>query len=242
MCRQLIADANGHFGHAGAVVIDESAFAKNGDMSAGVARQWNGRLGKIDNSQVGAFVAVARDGVAALVEGELYVPEEWFVEPQRCLDAGIPDDIEFRTKGEMALTMIHRLRQGLRFAYTAFDACYGHLPWLLRELEGGGEIFLAEVHSDQTIYLCDPAPAVRECQTAKGRAPRRLETQTLPLTVMAWAEGQPPSRWRQLSLREGEKGDVIADYLTQRCGCGMARKPGRVAGISWCVGRLTTRN
>ncbi|MGB4949060.1 MAG: IS701 family transposase, partial [Rhizobiaceae bacterium] len=215
--RQLISDANAHFGHAAALVIDESAFAKKGEMSAGVARQWNGRLGKTDNSQVGVFAAVARDGVAALVEGELYVPEEWFAEPERCLDAGIPEDIEFRTKGEMALTMIHRLRgEGLRFAYTAFDAGYGHLPWLLRELEGDGEIFLAEVHSDQAIYLCDPAPVVPARQSAKGRAPRSLQAQTASLTVMTWAAAQPPSRWRRLSVREGEKGEVIADYLTQR--------------------------
>lgn len=215
--RQLIADANAHFGHAGALVIDESAFAKKGDMSAGVARQWNGRLGKTDNSQVGVFAAVARDGVAALVEGELYVPEEWFAEPERCRDAGIPEAIEFRTKGEMALTMIHRLRQeGLRFAYTAFDAGYGHLPWLLRELEGDGEIFLAEVHSDQAIYPFDPAPAMPERQSARGRAPRSLQAQAASLTGMAWAASQPPSRWRRLSVREGEKGDVIADYLTQR--------------------------
>jgi len=215
--RQLIADANAHFGHAGALVIDESAFAKKGDMSAGVARQWNGRLGKTDNSQVGVFAAVARDGVAALVEGELYVPEEWFAEPERCRDAGVPEDIEFRTKGEMALTMVRRLRsEGLRFAYTAFDAGYGHLPWLLRELEGDGEIFLAEVHSDQAIYPSDPAPAVPERQSARGRAPHSLQAQAASLTVMAWAASQPPSRWRRLSVREGEKGDVIADYLTQR--------------------------
>ena len=215
--RQLIADANAHFGHAGALVIDESAFAKKGDMSAGVARQWNGRLGKTDNSHVGVFAAMARGGVAALVEGELYVPEEWFAEPQRCRDAGMPEDIEFRTKGEMALSMIHRLRsEGLRFAYTAFDAGYGHLPWLLRELEGDGEVFLAEVHSDQAIYLCNPAPAVPERQSAKGRAPRSLQAQTDSLTVTAWAAAQPPSRWRRLSVREGEKGEVIADYLTQR--------------------------
>ncbi len=56
--QQLIADANNHFGYASALVIDESAFAKKGEMSAGVARQWNGRLGKTDNSQVGVFAAV----------------------------------------------------------------------------------------------------------------------------------------------------------------------------------------
>ncbi|MBK9705039.1 MAG: transposase [Betaproteobacteria bacterium] len=74
-----------------ALVIDESGFAKKGEMSAGVARQWNGRLGKTDNSQVGVFAAVVRDRVAALVEGELYVPEEWFADPQRCREAGIPE-------------------------------------------------------------------------------------------------------------------------------------------------------
>lgn len=215
--RQLIADANAHFGHASALVIDESAFAKKGEMSAGVARQWNGRLGKTDNSQVGVFAAVVRDRVAALVEGELYVPEEWFDDPARCKDAGIPEGMEFRTKGAMALAMIHRLRrEGLRFAYTAFDAGYGHLPWLLRALEDEGETFLAEVHSDQAIHLADPAPAVPARQSAKGKAPCRLQAQTAPLTVTAWATAQPVSRWRRLTVREGEKGDVVADYLTER--------------------------
>jgi SRSO17 transposase len=215
--RQLIADANTHFGYTSALVIDESAFAKKGKMSAGVARQWNGRLGKTDNSQVGVFVAVVRDRVAALVEGELYVPEEWFADATRCEDAGFPEGLEFRTKGERALTMIHRLRrEGLRFAHVVFDAGYGHLPWLLRALEDERETFLAEVHSDQAIYLSDPAPTVPARQSPKGRAPRRLQAQALPLTVTAWAAAQPASRWCRLSVREGEKGEVVADYLKQR--------------------------
>ena len=215
--RQLIADAHLHFGHACALVIDESAFAKKGEMSVGVARQWNGRLGKTDNSQVGVFAAMARDGVSALVEGELYVPEGWFADPARCREAGIPEDTAFRTKGEMARAMIHRLRrEGLSFAYTVFDAGYGHLPWLLRALDGERETFLAEVHSDQAIYLADPAPAVPDRISVRGKVPSRLQAQTPPLTVTAWAHAQAPSRWRRLSVREGEKGEVVADYLKQR--------------------------
>jgi SRSO17 transposase len=151
------------------------------------------------------------------VDGELFVPEIWFDDPARCQEAGMPDGLEFRTKGEMALDMIYRLRrEGLRFAYTAFDAGYGHLPWLLRALDDEREIFLAEVHSDQAIYLTDPAPAVPQRQSTRGKAPSRLQAQAAPLTVTAWAAAQPPSRWRRLAVREGEKGDVVADYLTGR--------------------------
>lgn len=217
MRRQLIADANAHFGAACALVIDESAFAKKGEMSAGVARQWNGRLGKTDNSQVGVFAAVVRDRVAALIEGELYIPEEWLAEPARCREAGIAEGTEFRTKGEMALEMIHRLRrEGLRFAYVVFDGGYGHLPWLLRALDGEHETFLAQVHSDQTIYLADPAPAVPARQSAQGKAPSRLQAQALPLTVASAAAAPPASRWRALSVHEGGKGDLVADYLRER--------------------------
>lgn len=215
--RQLIADANAHFGHTSALVIDESAFGKKGAHSAGVARQWNGRLGKTDNSQVGVFATVTRNRIAAIVDGELYIPEDWFADQARCAAAGIPDDQRFATKGEMALAMIRRLRQeGLCFTYTAFDAGYGHLPWLLRALEDDGETFLAEVHADQIVYRGDPSPFLPERRSSKGRAPTRLQAQRLPLTVSAWAELQLPSCWRRLSVRDGEKGAVVADYLTGR--------------------------
>ena len=97
-----------------------------------------------------------------------------------------------------------------------FDAGYGHLPWLLSELDGEGEIFLAEVHADQTIFLADPKPMVPERVSSRGKIPCRLKAQTSSQTVTAWAETQPASAWRRLSVRTGEKGDVVAEYLTQR--------------------------
>ncbi len=215
--QQLIRDANACFGHASALVIDESACGKKGDKSAGVERQWNGRLGKVENSQVGVFAALTREGVSALVEGELFVPEKWFADRARCAEAGIPATQEFRTKGEMALDMVWRLRrEGLHFSCVVLDGGYGHLPWLLRALADEGEVFLAEVHSDQTIYLTNPQPAVPARLSGKGKAPSRLDSDVPPMTVAAWAAAQPALAWERLSVREGEKGFVVADYLTHR--------------------------
>lgn len=186
--QQLIVDANAHFGRGAALVFDESAFAKKGDKSVGVARQWNGRLGKTENSQVGVFAALVRDRACALVDGELFVPEHWF------------DD----------------RREGLRYSHVVFDAGYGHLPWLLNDLDDEGETFLAEIHADQGIYLENPQPAIPERASPRGKAPKNLRAQTEIQTVTDWARAQPESAWRRLAVRAGEKGEVIAEYLTRR--------------------------
>lgn len=215
--RQLITDANTQFGHGAALVFDETAFAKKGNKSVGVARQWNGRLGKTENSQVGVFAALVRDRACALVDGELFVSEHWFDDPVRCQEAGIPEGLEFRTKGEIALALLLRLRrEGLHYSHVVFDAGYGHLPWLLNELDDEGETFLAEIHADQSIYLEDPQPAIPERTSPRGKAPTTLLAQTANQTVSDWAQAQPEQAWRRLSVRSGEKGDVTAEYLTQR--------------------------
>lgn len=216
--RQLVADANVHFGYASGLLIGESGFAKKGELSAGVARQCNGRLGKTDNCQVGVFAAVAQDGVASLVDSELYLPAAWSNDAARCEAAGVPEDRRaFRTKGEIALERVRRLRRdGLHFSFVAFDGGCGHLPWLLWELDGEGETSLAEVHSNRAIFLDDPAPAVPDGRSSKGRARRRLCTASSPVSVAAWTAAQPTEQWRRLSIRDGEKGEVMADYLTRR--------------------------
>ena len=215
--QQLIADANAQFGHGAALVFDESAFAKKGDKSVGVARQWNGRLGKTENSQVGVFAALVRDRACALVDGELFVPEHWFDDRARCRAAGMPEELAFRTKGEIALALLLRLRRdGLHYSHVVFDAGYGHLPWLLNDLDDEGETFLAEIHADQGIYLENPLPTLPVRTSPRGKAPTTLRAQTPAQTVTDWACAQPASAWRRLSVRSGEKGDVVAEYLTRR--------------------------
>ena len=104
----------------------------------------------------------------------------------------------------------------MRFGFTVFDGGYGHLPWLLRALDDERETFLAEVHSDQAIYLTKPSPAVPQRVLAKGKEPCRLQAQIAPLSVADWSVAQPPSRWRRLSVREADKGHVVAEYLSER--------------------------
>ncbi len=97
-----------------------------------------------------------------------------------------------------------------------FDAGYGHLPWLLTALDDEREVFLAEAHSDQTIYLADPCPIIPERRSAKGKAPTLLAAQVAPMKGSQWAAAQPASAWRRMTMREGEKGAIIAEYLTRR--------------------------
>jgi len=125
--RQLLVDANAHFGYPSALLLDESAFEKKGRMSAGVARQWNGRLGKVDNCQVGVFAAVTRDGVAGVVDADLCLPETWAKDATRCEAVGVPEAAQaFRTKGEIALDMVMRLRrEGLHFFFSPLMAASG---------------------------------------------------------------------------------------------------------------------
>lgn len=216
--RQVAIEAQAHFPKGGrALVIDESGFAKKGECSAAVARQWNGRLGKVDNCQVGVFAALAHGETASLVDAELFLTEEWAADTGRCIDAGIPEDARvYRSKAEIALGMIRRARRnGLSFDWVAADGGYGHLPWFLTELDDEGERFLVDVHSDQTIYLQDPAPRVPQRQ-GKGRTPTRPISETAPIRVDHWVATQPLDAWRRMKLRDGEKGEVLAEFLTRR--------------------------
>lgn len=216
--RQVAAEAQTHFPKGGrALVIDESGFAKKGECSAGVARQWNGRLGKVDNSQVGVFAALAHGETACLIDAELFLPEHWATDAARCAEVGIPEEARvYRSKTEIALGMIRRARHhGLAFDWVAADGGYGKEPWFLEALDDDDERFLVDVHSNQMIHLADPAPHV-PARRGRGRTPTRPVTEFAPTRVDTWAAAQPAMAWRRMKLRDGEKGEVLAEFLTCR--------------------------
>jgi len=216
--RQVAIEAQAYFPKGGrALVIDESGFAKKGECSAGVARQWNDRLGKVDNSQAGVFAALTHGETACLIDAELFLPEHWATDNARCAEAGIPEEARvYRSKTEMALGMIRRARRhGLSFDWVAADGGYGKQPWFLDALDDDGERFLVDVHADRTIYLADPAPRIPE-RRGRGRTPARPVTEAAPTRVDHWAAAQPAAAWRRMKLRDGEKGEVLAEFLTGR--------------------------
>ena len=120
------------------LAVDETGFLKKGTKSAGVARQYTGTAGRIENAQVGVFLAyAASDGSRALIDRELYLPEKWTADRDRCRAAGIGDEVAFATKPKLAQDMLERaVKAGVPFAWVAADEVYGQNPGLRDWLEG----------------------------------------------------------------------------------------------------------
>ena len=138
--RDLVRDyAMEHFADPrGVLIADPTGFAKKGRKSAGVQRQYSGTLGRIDNCQIGTFLAYANpSGDRVLIDRELYVPEHsWFGDRDRCAEAGIPADLEFTTRPQQAAAMIGRaLEAGVPFAWFVADEEFGQNPGLCAFLE-----------------------------------------------------------------------------------------------------------
>jgi len=206
-------------GNESCLLLDESGFGKKGAHSVGVARQWNGRLGKVDNCQVGVFAALGRGSLATLIDYRLYLPEKWCEDKQRCEKLGIPESYQqFKTKSELALEMVkYQRHQGIRFAWVGADGGYGKEPAFLRGLDDRGETFVVDVHKDQLIYLEDPQPVIPEKKNnTRGKAPSRYQAQTPAIRVDDWKETQLEDTWQRIKLRDSTKGELIVEILHQR--------------------------
>ena len=212
-------DADGLLGGGADIglIIDETSFPKAGKKSVAVNRQWCGTLGKVDNCQVGVFSSLVRGSLAALVDGRLYVPKDWTDDSDRCRNAGIPKEIVFKSKSQLALDSVQHLRsRGIRFSWVGIDGGYGKEPHFLSTLDDRGELFVADVHKDQSIYLEDPAPYIPERTSYKGRTPTRCKTDSAAITVQAWAAAQPEEAWQRITTRNSTKGLLQVDVLVQR--------------------------
>jgi|TARA_B100001971_G_C18203922_1_gene546340 SRSO17 transposase len=160
---------------ANALILDESGIGKQGHKSVGVSRQYCGALGKVDNCQMGVFLAYSTPEQATLIDRRLFLPEAWVEDPERCEEAGIPKDAQvFHTKAELGLEMILQAKQReMPFAFVGMDAHYGQQPWLLTRLERENLVYMADIPQDTRVYLTYPNIGVPKRKGSRGRPPSK---------------------------------------------------------------------
>lgn len=214
---QLCYDANQLIGGQddSCLIIDETGLPKKGQKSVGVSRQYCGQLGKVDNCQVGVFAVIANKQHVAPIDCRLFLPKSWTDDKARCRQAGVPEEfIEYQRKQDLAVQLVIAARvRGAKFNWIGCDALYGEDPGFLRSLNDMGEIFVADVHKDQRIYLENPQPHVPAQESKKGRRPTRLKARVKPIRVDHWAEQQSEIAWKKLDIRDTAKGKLKVAVL-----------------------------
>lgn len=207
-------------------------FRKKGTKSVGVARQWNGRLGKQDNCQVGVFGAIGKGDRVCLVDARLYLPKKWTCDAARCEEADIPKcEQVHRTKLELAQEIIRHARHtGLRFEWIGMDGLYGQSLALLQTLQEQGEVFMADIHADRHIYLNDPKPFLPDAK-GHGHKPQHCHSRAQPIEVRKWLKQQPAAAWRKKTLRRTTKAQWSWRYCIDVCGCGTSKARPHSVGI-----------
>jgi SRSO17 transposase len=179
-----------HLGEAsGVLVVDETGFVKKGKKSAGVARQYSGTAGRRENSQVGVFLGYASAKGYAFIDRALYLPEEWTSDRVRCREAGIPDEVQFATKGELAKRMLERaFAAEVPAEWVVGDTVYGY-----EELR----LWLDEQHQNYVLAV----PETHMVWVQGRQQPVGLLAALLP-----------PLAWVVLSAGQGSKGPRLYEW------------------------------
>ncbi len=191
----------------GVWIVDGSGFPKKGDHSVGVARQWCGQLGKVENCQVGVFAAYASRKGYTLLDRRLYLPEKWFDEGQRerWEECSIPDGTPFKTKPSLALEMLEAaVNEGtLDFRWVACDEAYGKDPPFLDGVAGLGFWYFVEVPHGTRVWEIRPKTAVSEW-VGRGRRPtkeRLVAGEPTPKRVDEIAAVAPGEEWKAYLIK-----------------------------------------
>jgi SRSO17 transposase len=182
------------------LAFDPSSFAKKGDRSVGVQRQWCGRLGKLENCQVGVYLAYVSRRDHALVDTRLYLPREWTRKKKRMFKAGVPSEVKFRTRHELALEMLDEHGAALPHGWVSGDDELGRCSWFRRELRGRGEQYLLAVPSNTSVR--DLAAEVP--YAGRGRHPKAPFVR-----ADRWAAGLPAHAWETVEVRDAEMGPLV---------------------------------
>lgn len=184
----------------GVLVVDPSGFPKKGTHSCGVARQWCGRLGKVDNCQVGVFVTYVTARGYAPLDRQLYLPKDWAHDPKRRRECHVPKAIRFQESWRIGLELIDRVGADVPFAWVAGDDEFGRATAFRAGLRQRDRRYVLDVPCNTLVRDLDEAPT-----PGKRRPPWRR--------VDVWAKAQPAARWQKLDVGAGAKGPKVVRAL-----------------------------
>lgn len=205
-----------HAGPRAIGILDETSYVKKGDKTPGVKRQWCGTVGKKENCIVTVHLGYARDDFHCLLDGELYLPEDWSQDRGRCREAGIPDAMTYRPKWRIGLELLDRaVAAGLPFDWMTFDEGYGSKPDFLRGLTARQQRFVGEVPKNFVGWLTPPRVITRafhKNRRGRGRKVPRLAAGSPPAQRVdeLWERRELRDRpWQRWRIKDGDKGPMI---------------------------------
>lgn len=198
------------------LIVDDTALVKKGDRSVGVAHQYCGQLGKNANCQALVSITLARDEMPVPVALRLYLPQSWIDDVERRRECGVPESIGFRTKGDIALAEIDRVREGgARFGTVLADAGYGASAEFRHALSERGLTWAVGISSKQSVY---PASVrLHRVEPSNAGRPRKHGTPSFQRrSVKAMVASMGKKAWQTISWRDGTKGPLECEFAALR--------------------------
>jgi SRSO17 transposase len=215
---ELVQPAIERAGPIEAWIIDDTGFPKKGKHSVGVARQYCGQLGKQDNCQAAVSLSIANRQASLPVRYRLYLPEGWANDGARRRKAGVPEEIVFQTKPQIALDQIRwAVEAGLPRGAVLLDAGYGNNTELRGEIGSLGLTYVAGILSSITVWAPGTSPLPPKRWLGRGRRPTRLRRgKHKPVSVKQLALSLPKRAWRTVGWREGSGGRLSSRFARVR--------------------------
>jgi len=226
-----------------AMIFDESGFVKKGRDSIGVAKQYCGTIGKVDNCQVGVFAGYASENGYALVDKRLFIPEKWFTDEYRARrqKCNLPEETVFRTKPQLAAEMLTELHEEnlLPFKYVLGDSIYGESPDFIAAAESlPGKTYFVSVSKDMLCWMKRPMSFTKTYRWGgKDRTKTILaDSESKPLSVETLARNINDYFWYRRQVSEGTKGPIVYEFTRRRIVLSAAGLPRKTV---WLIIRRT---
>jgi SRSO17 transposase len=217
--RELAAPAFATHGGVEAWIVDDTGFPKKGSHSIGVARQYCGRLGKTDNCQIAVTLSIANHHASLPIAYRLYLPEDWANDTERREKAHVPEDVEFRTKPQIALAQIEAaVKDGVARGVVLTDPAYGSDGAFRAGVTALGLLYAVGVQSTLTLWPPGQEPLPPKPWSGRGRKPSRLrhDAEHQPVSAKELAMRLPPEAWNAVEWREGSNQPLSSRFAAMR--------------------------